>query len=130
MNLNRVIIGGRLTSDPESRALPNGGNVTNITVATNRTYKDRDGKKQEEVEFHSIVVFGKQADSVKDFLKKGSEVIVEGHIKTRSWDNKEGEKKYRTEIIAERVQFGARPKNAEAPKDETQETVATETEEI
>ena len=98
---------GNLTRDPELRALPSGMNVVNFTVATNRTYKDRDGKKQEQTDFHNVVVFGRQADTVNQYMKKGSSVFVEGRLQTRSWDDKtSGEKKYRTEVVADRVQFG------------------------
>ena len=84
-------------------------NVCNFSIATNRVYRDREGKKQEQADFHNIVVFGRQADTVAQYLKKGSSVFVEGRMQTRSWDDKtSGEKKYRTEVVAERVQFGPR----------------------
>ncbi|MBI5457545.1 single-stranded DNA-binding protein [Candidatus Kaiserbacteria bacterium] len=105
MYINKVMLFGNLTRDPELRALPSGMNVVNFSVATNRTYKDRDGKKQEQTEFHNVVVFGRQADTVNQYLKKGSSVYVEGRLQTRSWE-KDGEKKYRTEVVADRVQFG------------------------
>ena len=108
MYLNKAFIFGNLTRDPELRALPSGMNVCNFGVATNRVFKDRDGKKQEQTDFHNIVVFGRQADTVAQYLKKGSSVFVEGRMQTRSWDGKDGEKKYRTEIVADRVQFGPR----------------------
>jgi single-strand DNA-binding protein len=108
MYLNKAMIFGNITRDPELRALPSGMNVCSFSVATNRVYKDRDGKKQEQTDFHNIVVFGRQADTVSQYLKKGSSVFVEGRLQTRSWEGKEGEKKYRTEIIADRVQFGPR----------------------
>ena len=107
MYLNKALLFGNLTRDPELRALPSGMNVCNFSIATNRTYKDRDGKKQEQTDFHNIVVFGRQADTVSQYLKKGSSVFVEGRMQTRSWDDKtSGEKKYRTEVVADRVQFG------------------------
>ena len=106
MNLNKALIYGNLTRDPEMRALPSGMNVVNFSVATNHVYRDRDGKKQEQTDFHNVVVFGRQADTVNQYLKKGSAVFVEGRMQTRSWDGKDGEKKYRTEIVADRVQFG------------------------
>ena len=108
MYINKAMIFGNLTRDPELRALPSGMNVVNFSVATNRTYKDRDGKKQEQTDFHNVVVFGRQADTVNQYLKKGSSVFVEGRMQTRSWEGKDGEKKYRTEIVADRVQFGPR----------------------
>ncbi|HEY4522306.1 MAG TPA: single-stranded DNA-binding protein [Candidatus Paceibacterota bacterium] len=105
MYINKALVFGNITRDPELRALPSGMNVCNFSVATNRTYKDRDGKKQEQTDFHNIVVFGRQADTVAQYLKKGSSVYVEGRMQTRSWEQN-GEKKYRTEVIADRVQFG------------------------
>lgn len=107
MYLNKAMIFGNLTRDPELRALPSGMNVCSFSVATNRVYRDREGKKQEQTDFHNVVVFGRQADTVSQYLKKGRSVFVEGRIQTRSWDDKAtGEKKYRTEIVADRVQFG------------------------
>ncbi len=105
MYINKAMLFGNLTRDPELRALPSGMNVVNFSIATNRTYKDRDGKKQEQTDFHNVVVFGRQADIVNQYLKKGSSVFVEGRMQTRSWE-KDGEKKYRTEVVADRVQFG------------------------
>ncbi len=107
MDLNKVLLYGNLTRDPEIRALPSGMNVVNFSIATNRVFRDRDGKKQEQTEFHNVVVFGRQADTVNQYLKKGAGVFVEGRLQTRSWE-KEGKKMYRTEIVAERVQFGPR----------------------
>jgi len=123
-NLNKVMVEGNLTRDPEMKALPSGDNVTNFSVATNRVYNDRDGNKQEEVEYHNIVVFGKQADNVAKYLTKGSGAYIEGRLQTRSWD-KDGVKMYRTEVVADRVQFGAKGEvsNKESePKTPTQDT--------
>jgi single-strand DNA-binding protein len=105
MYINKVLLFGNLTRDPEVRALPSGMNVCNFSIATNRVYKDRDGKKQEQTDFHNIVVFGRQADTVSQYLKKGSSAYIEGRMQTRSWEQ-EGQKKYRTEVIADTVQFG------------------------
>jgi single-strand DNA-binding protein len=105
MYLNKVLLYGNLTRDPELRALPSGMNVVNFSIATNRVFRDRDGKKQEQTDFHNVVVFGRQADTVNQYLKKGAGVFVEGRLQTRSWE-KEGQKMYRTEIVADRVQFG------------------------
>ncbi len=107
MYLNKALLYGNLTRDPELRALPSGMNVVNFSIATNRVFRDRDGKKQEQTDFHNIVVFGRQADTVHQYLKKGSSVFVEGRMQTRSWE-KEGQKMYRTEVVADRVQFGPR----------------------
>lgn len=107
MYLNKSFVYGNLTRDPEMKAMPNGSKVTSLSLATNRVYKDKDGAKQEQVEYHNIVVFGKQAETSAQYLKKGQGVLIEGRIQTRSWDDKTtGEKKYRTEIVADSVQFG------------------------
>lgn len=108
MYINKAMLFGNLTRDPEIRAMPSGGQVTSFSVATNRVFKKADGSRQEATEFHNVVVFGRQAETAAQYLKKGSSVYVEGRIQTRSWDNKEGAKQYRTEIVAERVQFGPR----------------------
>ncbi len=89
------------------KALPSGIKVCNFSVATNRTWKDKDGAKKESTEFHNIVVFGRQAEIVQQYMKKGSSIMVEGRMQTRSWDA-DGGKKYRTEIIADTIQFGPR----------------------
>lgn len=107
MYLNKTFLFGNLTRDPEMRSLPNGTAVTSFSIATNRVYKDAQGAKQEQVEYHNVVVFGRQAETSAQFLKKGQGVLIEGRIQTRSWDDKTtGEKKYRTEIVADAVQFG------------------------
>ena len=106
MNLNRVFLYGNLTRDPELKALPSGQNVVNFSIATNRTYKDRDGAKKEQVEYHNVVAFGRQADLIAQYMKKGRPILVEGRLQTRSWEA-EGKKNYRTEIIVENFQFGA-----------------------
>lgn len=105
MYLNKALIIGNLTRDPEQKALPSGIPVTSFGVATNRVYKDKDGNKQEVAEFHNIVVFGRQAETAGQYLKKGQNVLIEGRLQTRSWEQ-DGVKRYRTEIVAERVQFG------------------------
>lgn len=107
MYLNKAMIYGNLTRDPEMKALPSGMNVTTFSLATNRVYKDRDGNRQESTDYHNIVVFGRQAETVNQYLKKGSGAFVEGRLQTRSWE-KDGQKMYRTEIVADRVQFGPR----------------------
>ena len=102
------MIVGNLTRDPEMKALPNGSNVTSFSLATNRVWNDKDGNKQEAVDYHNIIVFGKQAESVAKYLTKGSQALIEGRLQTRSYD-KDGQKQYRTEIVADRVQFGSKP---------------------
>lgn len=106
MYINKALIYGNLTRDPEMKALPSGISVTSFGVATNRTWKDKNGVKQESVNFHNVVAFGKQAELVHQYCKKGSPIFVEGRIQTRSWDDKEGKKQYRTEIVIENFQFG------------------------
>ncbi len=108
MYINKALLYGNLTRDPEQRTLPSGAAVTSFSVATNRVWKDRDGNRQESTDYHNVVVFGKQAETVAQYLRKGSSAFVEGRIVTRSWDGTDGQKRYRTEIIAERVQFGPR----------------------
>ncbi len=112
MYINKVMLYGNLTRDPEIRAIPStGNNVASFSIATNRVFKKADGSKQEDVQFHNIVVFGRQADTAAQYLKKGSAVYVEGRLQTRSWDSEKG-KQYRTEVVADIVQFGPRPGGA------------------
>ena len=106
MYLNKALIIGNLTRDPELKALPSGVKVCSFGVATNNVYKDKEGNRQESVEFHNIAVFGRTAELSAQYLKKGQQVYIEGRLQTRSWEGKDGEKKYRTEIIANSVQFG------------------------
>ena len=109
MYLNKAIIVGNLTRDPELATIPSGQKVCKFGVATNRVWKDKSGAKQESVTFHNVVVWGRQAETSAQYLKKGQQVMIEGRIETRSWDDKTtGEKKYRTEIIADKVQFGSK----------------------
>ena len=117
MYINKAMIYGNLTRDPEVRALPNGTQVASFSVATNRTYKDKNGAKQEQVDYHNVVTFARQAEVVAQYLRKGSSVYVEGRIQTRSWDDKDGTKKYRTEIVAEAFQFGPKAGGASAGGD-------------
>ena len=107
MYLNKVFLYGNLTRDPELKALPSGGQVANFGLATNRTYKDKNGGKQEATEFHNIVAFGRTAEVIAQYCKKGRPIFVEGRITTRSWDGQDGKKNYRTEIVIENFQFGA-----------------------
>ena len=106
MYLNKAFIFGNLTRDPEKRALPSGVAVANFAVATNRTWKDKNGVKQEDVQYHNVVAFGVQADLIAQYLRKGSSIFVEGRMQTRSWDAPDGTKKYRTEIVTDNFQFG------------------------
>ena len=114
MYLNKAIVIGNLTRDPELRSLPSGIKVCSFSLATNRVWKDKNGAKQESADYHNVVVFGRQAETVAQYMKKGNSILVEGRMQTRSWDDKtSGEKKYRTEIVADRTQFG--PKGGAAP---------------
>src|SRR6185436_9560483 len=107
MYLNKAILIGNLTRDPELRSLPSGIKVCSFSLATNRVWKDKNGARQESADYHNVVVFGRQAETVAQYMKKGSSILVEGRMQTRSWDDKtSGEKKYRTEIVADRTQFG------------------------
>ncbi len=106
MFFNKAIIIGNVTRDPEIKALPSGAKVTSLSLATNRAWKDANGVKKEQTDFHNIVVFGRQAETVAQYIKKGGMLMVEGRIQTRSWDDASGKKNYRTEIVADRVQFG------------------------
>ncbi len=106
MYLNKAIIIGNLTRDPELKSLPSGIKVASFGVATNRTWKDQTGAKKEAVEYHNVVAFGKQAELIAQYCKKGNSIYVEGRMQTRSWDAQDGSKKYRSEIIIENFQFG------------------------
>lgn len=121
MNINKVILAGNLTRDVEQKAMPSGVPVANFGLATNHTFKDKDGSKKENPSFHEIVVFGNQSNACAQYLKKGDMVFVEGRINYRSWDKPDGSKGYKTEIIAERVQFG--PKRASTGQNEPQESI-------
>jgi len=113
MNLNKAIIIGRITKEPELKALPTGTKVCSFSVATNEVFKTKDGEKKESTEFHNVVVFGNMAENVAKYMGKGNEIYIEGKITTRSWEDKTTkEKKYRTEIVAQNIQFGAKPKSA------------------
>ena len=108
MNLNKVFLIGRLTVDPQLRTTPGGQSVVTLSLATNRTWTDKNGKKQEDSQFHNVVVWGRQAEIVSQFLKKGSMIFVEGRLQTRTWQDSRGETRRTTEIISERVQLGPR----------------------
>jgi single-strand DNA-binding protein len=113
-SVNKVILIGNLGADPEVRYLPSGDAVTNIRVATTDTWKDKSGEKQEHTEWHRVAFFGKLAEIAGEYLKKGSPVYVEGRIRTRKWQDKEGQDRYSTEIVADRMQLlGARGGGAE-----------------
>lgn len=105
MSLNKVLLMGNLTRDPELRATPSGAKVCNFSLATNYSMKDASGNRKDIPEFHNIVVWGIQAENCSKYLKKGSGAFIEGRIQTRSWDGQDGKKQYKTEVVAENVRF-------------------------
>lgn len=123
-SLNRVFLIGNLTRDPELRYIPSGQGVTTFTVATNRTYMSPSGEKKEDVSFIRVVTWGRSAEVCNEYLKKGSQVFVEGRLQSRSWQAQDGSKRSTMEVVAQRVQFLGRvaqgrssaPVDAEAPE--------------
>ena len=105
MSVNKVILIGNLGKDPELRFTSTGSAVANFSIATSEQWNDRDGNKQERTEWHNIVVWGKQGELCGQYLAKGRQIYVEGSIRTRSYDDKSGNKRYVTEIVAQRVRF-------------------------
>jgi len=103
LSLNRATIIGHMTAKPELRTTPNGQSVSNFSVATNRRWTSGDGEQQEETEFHDIVAWGKLAEISEQFLDKGNRVYVDGRLQTRSWEAQDGNKRQRTEIVAENI---------------------------
>ncbi len=113
MNVNKAIVVGRLTRDPEIRTTPNGQTVANFSLATSTSWKGQDGQQQERTEFHNIVAWGRRGEVIGQYVTKGQELYVEGRLETRSWDDKDtGKKMYRTEIVLENFEFGAKPGGA------------------
>lgn len=120
MYLNKALLIGNLTRDPELKAIPSGIKVCSFSIATNRVWKDKNGAKQEAADYHNVVVFGRQAETVAQYMKKGSQVMIEGRMQTRSWDDAAtSTKKYRTEVIADRVQFGSNTGGSSAPRSDS-----------
>ncbi len=109
MDLNKVQIIGRLTRDPEVRTTPGGANVVSFSVATSFNWTDQQGQKKEQTEFHNVVAWRKLAEIIGQYLKKGSQVYIEGRLQTRSWEGQDGKKNYRTEIVAENMIMLGRP---------------------
>ncbi len=109
MSLNKAFILGNLTRDPELRTTTTGQNVCSFGVATNRVWNNQKGERQEQVEYHNIVAWGKLAEIVSQYLSKGRKVFIEGRLQTREWEGQDGVKRYRTEIIAENLQMLDRP---------------------
>ncbi len=105
-SLNKVMLIGNLGRDPEVRYMPSGGAMCNFSIATTENWRDKtSGEKKEKTEWHRIVMFGKQAELAEQYLKKGSPIYIEGRLQTRKWTTKEGEDKYTTEVISDRMQF-------------------------
>lgn len=123
MNLNKVIIVGRMAHDPELKTTQSGTSVCSFSVATSRVWTDKSGQKQEEAEFHNVVAWGKTAEVASQYLTKGQLVAIEGRLMTRKWEDKTGNTRYSTEIICERLQLGPKP----APKQTASHTPATRT---
>jgi len=118
-SVNKVILVGNLGRDPETRYTTSGDAVTNVRLATTDTWKDKNGDKQERTEWHTIVFYGRQAEIAGEYLKKGRQIYVEGRLQTRKWQDKEGQDRYTTEIVADRMQMlgsregGGAPSGAE-----------------
>jgi len=108
MNLNKIFLIGRLTRNPETKALPSGQSVTSFGMATDNFYTDKSGQKQQQTEFHNIVTFGRLAEIASQYLTKGSLLLIEGRIRTRTWQDSTGNQRYRTEIVAQSLQLGPR----------------------
>ncbi len=108
MNFNKAIVVGRVTADPEKRTTPGGQSVTSFGVATNRHWTNATGEKQDKVEFHNVVAWGKLADICGQYLTKGMLVLIEGRLETHSWEGQDGVKRFKTDIIAENMQMGPR----------------------
>ncbi len=106
MNLNKVFLIGRLTQEVELKSLPSGTSVATLNLATNRVYRDKDSQPKEETQYHRVIVWGKLAETCKQYLSKGRTIMVEGRITYRSWLATDGTKRYSTEIVAENIQFG------------------------
>ena len=105
MSVNKVILIGRLGKDPETRYMTSGEAVTNATMATSENWKDKSGEKQEKTEWHNLVFYRRLAEIASEYLKKGSQVYIEGKLQTRKWQDKEGNDRYTTEIVADRMQM-------------------------
>ena len=115
MNLNKAMILGNLTRDPESKTTPSGQTVTTFGIATNRFYFDKQKQRQQKVEFHNVVAWGRLGEICAQYLKRGQLSFIEGRIETRTWEAQDGTKKFRTEIIAENMQMGPKTGSGGAP---------------
>ncbi|XOB42618.1 MAG: single-stranded DNA-binding protein [Candidatus Nealsonbacteria bacterium] len=131
MNLNKIFLIGRLTRDPELKTLPSGNPVANFGLATDVYFTDKSGQKQQQVEFHNIVLFGRLAEIASQYLTKGSLAFLEGRVRTRNWEDSSGNKKYRTEVIGQRLQLGPRsaPKTVSAQEQQKNQPTTKEVKE-
>ncbi len=127
MYINSVTLIGNLTRDPELKALPSGSKVSNISIATNRVWFNDKKEKQEAIEYHNIVAFGKQAETIAQYCKKGDQILVEGRLQTRSWEQ-DGSKRYATEIVLENFQFGQKKKRDESISEREDKGIDTDEE--
>jgi single-strand DNA-binding protein len=117
-SLNQVELIGHLGKDPETRYMPDGAAITNISMATTESWKDKDGEKQEKTEWHRVAFFGKLAEIAGEYLKKGGQVFVQGRLQTRKWQDKDGNDKYTTEVVAHKMlMLGSRPAGGEERDD-------------
>ena len=115
-SVNKVILVGNVGRDPETRYMPSGDAMVNLSLATTDQWKDKNGEKQEKTEWHRIVIFGKTAEIAGQYLRKGSQIYIEGRLQTRKWTDKEGQERYTTEIVADRMQMlGSRGGGGDAP---------------
>lgn len=112
MNVNKVILVGRLTRDPEVRTTPSGQTVASVSLATGHTWTDKNGQKQQKTEFHNLVLWGRLGEIAGQYLIKGQEAYFEGRLQTTKFTDKSGVERYRTEIVAENMQLGAKPRGA------------------
>ncbi len=130
-SVNKVILVGHLGQDPELKYTPSGAAVTNFTLATNETWKDTDGNRQERTEWHRIVMWRRLAEIAGEYLKKGSKVYIEGRLQTRSWEDKDGNKRYMTEVVADNMTMldtkGTSEKAEAPPKELVEEPPVAET---
>jgi single-strand DNA-binding protein len=127
MDLNKVMLIGRLTRDPETRTTPQGVTVANFSIATNRVWKDAQGNQQDKTEFHNIVAWRRLGEICAQYLKKGRQVYIEGHLQTRSWEDQSGKKQYRTEVVADNMIMLGSKDDAVGTRATSQATQATRT---
>lgn len=128
IGVNKVILVGGLGKDPELKFTPSGQAVCNFSLATSESFKDKNGEKQSKTEWHNIVIWGKLAEIANQYLKKGSQVYLEGKITTRSWDDKDGNKKYTTEIVVSSFQFLSGTKGKDEGEQQQSQPVGSNTE--